>query len=595
MASLNGFIDYAKVYNRAVADEVLLRAKEEIFWYENEKSFLGVNKKPFISKDIIFWLEGKIINIQNEDEIVSLFMEKKEACFNDFDGSFILVLLDKRDFSLYIIRDRAGVNSFFYFKDEKRFIFGSSLKSFYHYPFFKKEIDLDSLALFLQYGYITHPYTIYKNTFKLNASSYVKIDLKDGKFEEKSYWNILDFYNDKIDLDEKNIIDKSESLLKKAIEKRYKISLSPKGSFLSSGYDSAAVALFLSQINSQKIDTYTIGFYESGYDEAPCAKKIADTIGTNHHEFYFSSDDAKGVIESMAEIYDEPFGDKAALPTVFLAKKTSKDVKAIFSGEGGDEVFATGGDMELFLKLNRCPLVVRKALSSLMREIPFSFIEKISFSNFPTRYEKWSNLLSRGDVVNFIKFKEQVMGIFEIKKLFLKDVFSKNPYFKEDEFYKIDEKNFLDMMLGIYFKVYMSDDELVKISKSLSFFGMELYEPFLDKDVVEFLAKVPVSIKQKRGIEKYILKEIVHKYIPKEIINRPKKGFSVPLYKWLRKDLSFYVNLYLQKERIERENIFDFREIDRIKNGFFEGKNEYTKRIWLLLIFEMWYEKQSAL
>lgn len=597
MAFLSGFIDYARVYNKAVADEMLLQAKEEIFWNESKESFLGINKRPLFEDDkIAVWVEGKIVNINNAKDVASLFMDKKEECFKYFDGSFILIILDKYGDFLYIVRDKAGIEPFYYFKTQNRFIFSSSLKKFYSYPFFKKEIDLDSLALFLQYGYIAHPYSIYKNTFKLSPASYLKIDFRKKNFQEFSYWNILKFYNEKIDMDENEIIDKSEELLFKAVEKRFSLSLSPKGSFLSGGYDSAAISLILSRISSKKIATYTIGFYEKGYDEAPFAKKIADIIASDHHEFYFSCDDAKTVMDSVAEIYNEPFGDKAALPTIFLSKKASKDIKEIFSGEGGDEVFATAGDMKLFLKLNKIPFFLRKTVSSLMKEVPLSVIEKFSFTNFSTRYEKWSNLLGKKDIVNFIKFKEQVMGISEIQKLFLKNISFKEPYFKEKGFEQIVEKeNFLDAMLGVYFNIYMSNDELVKVSQALTYFNIRLYEPFLDKKLIEFLAQVPVSLKQKYSVEKYILKKIVHKYIPQEIMNRPKKGFSVPLDRWLRKGLSFYIETYLGRERIEREEIFDFYEVERIKKEFFSGKNEYTKRIWLLLMFEMWYERQSAL
>ncbi len=596
MAFLNGFVDYEKFYNKAVADELLLKAKEDVFWYEYDKGVLGLNRRPLIYKEgVAVWVDGNIVDMKDGEEMVSLFKRKGEESFNDFDGGFVLVLLDAKNAFLYIVRDRSGIKPFYYFESENRFVFGSLLRDFYNYPFFNKELDLESLALFLQYGYITHPHTIYKNLFKLNAASYLEIDLKKKSVIEKSYWNILDFYNDKSDLEESKIKERSEYLLEKSVEKRYNSSSSPKGSFLSGGYDSAAVSLFLSRMSFEKIDTYTIGFYENGYDEAPFAKEIAKKIGSRHHEFYFSSEDARAVVESLPDIYDEPFGDKAALPTVFLAEKARGEIKSLFSGEGGDEVFATGGDMDLFLKINRFPLILRKCVSFLMREIPPSFIEKFSFTNFPTRYEKWSNLLKRGDMVNFIKFKEQVMGAMEIKKLFLRETLPKAPYFKEDEFFRVDEKNFLDMMLGVYFKVYMSDDELVKISNPAAFFGMELHEPFLDRELVEFLASVPVSLKRKNSVEKYLLKEIVHKYIPKEIMDRPKRGFSVPLDKWLREDLSSYLEIYLKKERIDRENIFDFKEIERIKKGFCEGKNEYAKRIWLLLMFEMWYEKQYAL
>ncbi len=568
---------------------------------DNRDLFNRLEGDYFEYKNVVILIDGYISEFEDREfdsldtlsRVGELFLKYGEDVFKKIDGSYILIIYDKERENLYVCRDRTGIKSLYCFENEEFFLFSTKINRLYSFTSIDKRINFDSLALYLQYGYISAPYSVYENVHKLKAGCYVKYDLKSGLIEEKNYWNIIDYYLEpKVRKSEEEILQISEELLKRSVENLLKISSSTPSAFLSGGYDSSIIALFLSKLSSQKIDTYTVGFFESGYDEAPFAKEIASFIGSNHFELYMTSKDARELLPKLGEFYDEPFGDKASLPTMMLLKKASLKRDSIFSGEGGDEVFATAGDLYFYKRFLKIPYFFRKSLSKAMKVVPFSLIEKIDFIyNFPTRYSKWQKLFSSENVIDFIRFKEQVLTNRELRGIFISETKSKQPYRELGEF---DLSDHLNQMLAVYLKIYMSNDELIKVSKAASGFGVELFEPFLNRRLMEFLARVDSSIKHKNREEKYILKQIIYKHMPRELLERPKRGFNVPLEIWFRGELRDMIEEYLSFERIKREGIFDPDRVEKFKNGFLEGRREYTKRVWLLLAFEIWYEKNGS-
>jgi len=509
-----------------------------------------------------------------------------------FNGMFAIAIYDKKNEKLILIRDRAGVKPLYYYFKDGLFMFASELKSFHQNPYFKKDIDINILGQYLQYGYILEPYSIFKHTHKLKAGHYLELKIENGEWKIKKYWDVADYYKKpKLDISDDEAIKETEKLLKSAFEYRM-VSDVPVGVFLSGGYDSSAVAAILQTNTTQKINTFTIGFKEKGFDEAVYAKQIAKHLGTNHTEYYCTQKDALQIIPTLAEIYDEPFGDSSAIPTILVSKLAKQDVTVALSADAGDEIFAGYSKYDTSLKyynaFNKLPFFTRKLLKSSMEKIDPKYIpfgHKIY--NFETRYEKIKNLLVSNSIANTMKQTSQLFTIDEIEKLLSNDFKEVKTNFDSET----HELSLLEEMLMVDYKTYLPDDILTKVDRATMSVSLEGREPMLDYRIVEFAAQLPDNLKYRNGQKKWILKQIVHKYLPKEMMDRPKMGFGVPLMEWFRDELKEMFLYYLNEERLEKESIFNVDEVVYLRDSFLSGRNSNARKLWNILMFEMWYER----
>jgi asparagine synthase (glutamine-hydrolysing) len=514
---------------------------------------------------------------------------------NKFNGMFAICIYDKSKEKIILIRDRAGIKPHYWYWKDNLFMFASELKSFHKHKYFNKIINKDALALYLQYGYILQPYTIFKNTYKLRSGHYLEVDLKTKKIADITYWNVIDFYNKpKLNISENDAIIQMEQLLKSAFEYRMIADVSV-GVFLSGGYDSSIVTALLQYYRTEKINTFTIGFYEKGFDESPYAKQVAEYLGTNHTEYYCTQKDAIEIIPKLVEIYDEPFGDSSAIPTALVSQLARKDVTVCLSADGGDETFA-GYDkyiktLKYHQKIRCIPKFVRKALSLVLGRVNIKMIPYSNkIGNFETKFEKIINLLNTDDPVSVMKYLTQPYTSKEVKKLLLDDVFEQKTNF--DNFNFINNKDDeINQMLAIDYQTYLVDDILTKVDRATMSVSLEGREPLLDYRIIEFVAQLPAKMKFRNGDRKWILKEIAHKFLPKEIMDRPKKGFSVPIADWFKDELKEYFLYYLNEERLNREGFFNSKEVVAQRDKYLSGYKENVERLWFLLIFEMWYER----
>jgi asparagine synthase (glutamine-hydrolysing) len=510
-----------------------------------------------------------------------------------FNGMFAITIYDRKTNKLIFIRDRAGVKPFYYYKKDSLILFSSELKSFHKHPDFQKEINKSSLSLYLQFGYIPEPHSIFKNTYKLKAGHYIEIDLKSQNFEEKKYWDVVDFYNKpKLDISQDEAIEKTEELLKSSFEYRM-VSDVPVGVFLSGGYDSSVVTAILQNQRSEKLNTFTIGFKEKGFDEAPYAKEVAKYLGTNHTEYYCTQKDALEIIPKLCELYDEPFGDSSAIPTTLVSALARKYVTVSLSADGGDEIFAGYSKytttMQYFNKFNSVPNSIKSIVSFGMDNINPKHIPILNKTyNFATRYEKINAILKAKNSVEAMKYTSEYFTKKEREKLLkvgfgdLQTNFDKNVANTNDE---------INQMLAIDYKTYMVDDILTKVDRATMSVSLEGREPLLDYRLIEFVSQLSSNLKYKNGDKKWLLKQITHKYLPKKMMDRPKQGFGVPLTEWFRDELKEYFMVYLDEKRIEKEGLFDSKEIIRLRDSYLLGNKENVQKLWFLLMFEMWYEK----
>jgi len=575
------YVDYSKrgdielgIAKTEPCKEIKHRGKfADIYFLEQETSLVE-------NSNFTVMVNGLVESFKSADKVLKIIEEIGiEETLKVVDGVFSLTVYDKSDEKLYISRDHFGVTQAYYYIDKDLLLFSNRLKAFKNCSLFKKEIDFNTLGQYLQHGYIVEPYTIFLNCYKVKSSHFLEIDLETKKISEYKYWDIVDFYNmPRLKLSEDEIIKTSEELLKKAIES--KVGDSKKvGAFLSGGYDSSAIVSLLSLNQNCNLHTYTVGFFDKEVNEAPFAKKIADHLNVKHKEHYFSADDLKDLIKNFAKVYDEPIADKAALPSILISSLAKSDVDIIFGGEGGDEIFASSGFLKKYKLLNSIPFPIKYIASLALKLLPKS-----------TRNEKWSKMLEQRNIENVIKYKDITQNFDTVDKLIISPLKERNIDFSDS---KIDPfSHYLDRIFPLVIKSYVVNNLLPKIYFSTNHYNIQPRVPYLDRKFVEFLAQVDIDIKQNFCINKYILKKILQKYIPSELIDRPKKGFDVPVGELLKSELRDILNLYINRERIEKEGIFKVDEVLELKKRFLHSNSYYDEQnIWNILVFELWYEE----
>jgi asparagine synthase (glutamine-hydrolysing) len=519
-----------------------------------KKSVIVYNGEIYNFKDIKKELIqfGYSFNTNSDTEVILKAFDKWGVkCVEKFRGMFAFAIL--KDNKLFVIRDRVGIKPLYYSFMEDKFLFGSELKSFEF--LINKKIDKNALYNFFSYGYIKHPLSIFEGVYKLSPGEYLIFDLDTKKIKKNKYWQL------KRDFKYENFsISDIENLLKESINLRL-VSDVDVGIFFSGGIDSTLVASLV----DQKLDLF---FMEFEGKENQNVEKISKILNKNLEKFVIFPKDIKEVFLDFSYIYDEPFGDNSAIPTMILSKYTSKKVKVVLSGDGGDELFF-GYDRYSYLK--------KYNFISKFLKLPFyRFLKDSHFKDKITKLaliDKYSiDILSRvyldTDLVKLLNFN------------FKKNFFEKNSF-----------DNRLDLLVMKYdLDGYLADYILTKVDRASMFYSLEAREPLLDHKVVEMAYNLPFEMKYKNNISKWALKKILEKYIPKELIYRDKEGFSFPLKSWIRDELK---DIYFEfvNEKNLNHNLLNKEEVMRTSNQFFNKGNINPLKVWFILVFQMWYKK----
>lgn len=540
--------------------------------------------------------KGHRFNTHSDTEVIlHSWREWGADAIHQWHGMFAIALWDEKLNEFICIRDRAGVKPLNYYWNDEFFIFGSELKALTCHPGFKKEINRNAVASFLQYACISYPHSIYQNSYKLPPGHLLRFNLSTKQYRIVQYWNVYDYYNKpKLTIGLNEAIDETESILEKAFQYRMVADV-PVGVFLSGGYDSSCVTALLQKNSTEKIKTFTIGTTDNKLDEAPYAKGIAQHLGTDHTEYYCTHNEALEIIPELAHYYDEPFADSSAIPTILVSRLARKKVTVALSADAGDEIFAGYNRYDYISrygkKLSAIPKPVRKVAVAAMESISS---EKIPYlrnkQNFHSRYDKLKNLLSDPSPSELLKNLSQVFTNKEIKELFNEPVSELTTAHSSTEL-KAGYSDPLSYMMAIDYQTYMVDDILQKVDRATMSVSLEGREPFLDQAIIEWAAQLPSEFKYYNGQKKYILKQIVHKYIPKEIMERPKMGFGIPIENWLNNELKNLVQEYLSEESMQQHGLFNVKEVRKTVTDFFNGRKEKHLKVWYLLTFQMWYRK----
>ena len=517
------------------------------------------------------------------------------ACLQKFIGMFAFTILDKPNKKLILVRDRAGVKPLYYYHNATNFLFSSELKSFCCHPSFIKKLNKEVLPHFFQNGYIPAPYCIFENCMKVDPGSYVEYDLTKRTLKTHYYWKVEDHYNNAPPQNsEEGILARLEKILEDAIDLRM-VSDVPVGIFLSGGYDSSLVTSVLAKKYGNTLNTFTIGFEDEAFNEANQAREIAEYLGTNHKEFYVKSSDLLELINQFPLVYDEPFGDSSALPTMLLSKLARKDVKVILSADGGDEIFF-GYSKYAFLTKYSFLLkngLLAKILRAAINNIPIKLAD-IANSLLP---RMWRNTNFRYKLNKFVR----AINSRNTKEMFL----NASSHVDESEVSKILNNSsssienakyfcgksfsFADNMMVSDYKNFLCDDVLTKVDRATMSVGLEGREPLLDHRIIEFVASVPHELKFKKNKSKYLLRQVLYKNLPPNLVDKPKTGFDVPLDLWLKSDLNFLVEKYFTIEKLSK-SIFNVDAVLNLKTQLNQNKEVNIHLVWYILVFQMWAE-----
>jgi asparagine synthase (glutamine-hydrolysing) len=517
---------------------------------------------------------------------------------------FAFAIWDASEKELFIARDRLGIKPLYYYHTDKAFIFASELKALMAFAPFERQIDCASFHLYLHYQYIPAPRTIFENTYKLEPGS--SLILSNGNLAKKQWWTLPGMNSEPVlsnPMVEEDALAALEHLLIQSVSDRM-ISDVPIGALLSGGMDSSLVVALMQKVNRDPIKTFSIGFKEEGYNEAPWAKKIALHLGTDHTELTISSADALSVIPQLPEIYDEPFADSSSIPTFLVSKLTRDWVTVALSGDGGDEQFA--GYVRYWMTetmtgwMRRLPVFLRKQMKHRLSGLPISKLsmfystvrpylpQRLQVENFQDKWQKIVSQLSQTKLSELYRMTVCIWPHPEILRL-TGNAPPSSSY--ESVFDRTHHLETLRRLMLVDQHTYLPDAMLTKVDRASMAASLEVRVPLLDHRVVAFTSQLPASLCYRHGKGKYLLGKLLSKYVPQHLIDRPKMGFGVPIAQWLKKELKELVTDYLSPAHLEREGRFDSQVVSHLIKEHMDGANNHQHRIWVLLMWEMWRER----
>jgi asparagine synthase (glutamine-hydrolysing) len=546
--------------------------------------------------------EGYTFTSTSDTEVVlKAFHRWGPDCVKEFRGMWGLALWDAREKRLTLSRDRFGVKPLYWSWNNGLFLFASELKAFPKHPHFNKRLSNKGLALYLQYGYIPAPYTIYENVYKLEQGFHLVFDGKEPV--KREYWDLRNHFaqtspsSDLAAMDEESVLKELEREMVESFKLRMVADV-PVGLFLSGGVDSSLLTALLQKEYTRPLKTFTIGFREPAFDEANYAREVSKVLGTEHSELYCTSQEAFEVIHRYPDLYDEPFADPSGIPTYLVSRLAREHVKVSVSADGADEQF--GGYTSYMMaakKLSRFDHSPFRPLLSVASRLlnndmisPLLGCNRMRIMRYRDKFAKLQRVLKYESPLKRHEAMEKHIALDEVKALVAGETAAIDRFVRYPEGYFDGLDPFAQMLLDDQ-SIYLPDDMLAKVDRASMAVALESREPFLDYKLVEFTSRLPTHYKIRNDIRKYALRRILGKYVPHHLFERRKLGFEIPLYDWFKSDLVKLFDAYLDEARIGREKIFNASAIAGLRSAATLGSKAATHKLWMLLVFEMWYER----
>lgn len=524
--------------------------------------------------------KGHIFKTKCDTEvIIHAYEEWGYACVEKFNGMFAFVLYDFNKDIVWIVRDRLGIKPLYYFWNNDVFICASEIKAILATKKIRPEINEKVLDSYFTLGYVPGPETMFKDIYKVNPGYFLIVKNRD--MASKEYWDFNNIKEKNYSLEE--IKEEVDKLLKDSVKKRL-MSDVPLGVFLSGGLDSSAVVSLMSEVVDNPIKTFTVSYDKKfNVGENEYAEIIARKFRTEHHVFQLEPENFLRSVQELVDFAEEPIVESAGIALYHMSKLARKHAIVLLSGEGSDELFA---GYFLYYFMNRInnlhkviPPVFYNMFSPLVNVLPQ--IKHVKYFDWLRRsginsYQGTSSYLTPN-----LKKEFYSLDFFANKGKYLEQTFS--GYFE-----KVKDKNsFINKMLYVDTKTWLVDDLLVKADKMTMAASIELRVPFLDHRLIELAASMPDNLKINKGSGKYILKQVMHNRLPKQIVHRKKMGFPVPTKHWFGKDIFKGLKQILMDEKSTFLH-FEKKGVEKLLNRHAEGKEDHSKLLMMLLVFNMW-------
>lgn len=524
-------------------------------------------------------------------------------------GMFAFALWDRQARTLTLARDRLGEKPLYYGWMGRLLLFGSELKALRAHPSFRREIDRDALALLMRHGYIGAPYSIYRGIRKLPPGTFLTLPVgAHAATAPIVYWSIRQVaeqgQSNPFRGSDQEAVTELERLLLDAVRGQMVADV-PLGAFLSGGIDSSTVVALMQAQASRPVQTFSIGFWEPGFNEAEHAQAIARHLGTRHTELYVTPEEALAVIPRLPALYDEPYGDSSQIPTALVAAMARRQVTVTLSGDAGDELFCGYSRYfwatSLWRHLRWVPRPLRRALAASLTALaparwdglfhrlgPF-IPHALRYSNPGDKVHKLAALVDARcpehlyrTLVSFWKETERLVPGSQTPHTLL-----------DDPVAWPDLPTFEQHMMYLDAATYLPDDILVKVDRAAMGVSLESRVPLLDHRVVEFAWRLPLSLKLRDGQGKWALRQVLYRYVPQDLVERPKMGFGIPLAAWLRGPLREWSGALLDPQRLRHEGWFDPVPVDLLWREHLQGRRNWSYHLWNILMFQEWLEAQA--
>jgi len=523
------------------------------------------------------------------EAIVHAYDQYGVDCPNHLRGMFAFAIWDDAKRELFLARDRVGKKPLLYAQIEGDLVFGSEFSALLLHPQISRDVNLEALDHYLSFMCIPAPMTAYRSIQKLEPGNWLR--WRNGEVTVQRYWQ-PDF-SKKLKIDEREAGEQTVEILRDAVRCRL-MSEVPLGAFLSGGIDSSAVVALMSQESSERIKTFSIGFEEQDFSELHHARRVAEHVGADHHEFIVRPD-AVEVLPMLVEHYGEPYADSSAVPTYYVARETRKHVTVALNGDGGDESFAgyeRYAAMQLAERYRKLPIFLRESvIQEVVSRVPASelgrgrvkaFKRFLQAASLPKvdRYMRWMSTFNNDLKTSLYSdaFRQELNGAQPVDLL--------RPWFAH-----VNGSGIVDAALNADIMTYLPNDLLVKVDIATMAVSLEARSPFLDHHVIEFAASLPERFKLRGLTTKYLLKKILRKLLPSENLNRRKMGFGVPIGHWFRGTMQPFLREVLLSERASRRGLFKPEVVRSLIDEHARAERDHSHQLWTFLMLELWFQR----
>ncbi|HEY0346508.1 MAG TPA: asparagine synthase (glutamine-hydrolyzing) [Pyrinomonadaceae bacterium] len=524
------------------------------------------------------------------EAIVNAYDEYGTECPKYLRGMFAFAIWDERAKSLFLARDRVGKKPLLYAQLNGQLVFGSEFMALLQHPDVSRDVNYEAIHHYLSFSCVPAPLTAYQAIRKLEPGH--SLLWKNGEMKLERYWQ-LDFSH-KISISEEEAGERVVDLLRDAVRVRL-MSEVPLGAFLSGGVDSSAIVALMAQESSEKVKTFSIGFEEQDFSELHHARRVAEHVGAEHHEFIVRPD-AMEILPTLVEHYGEPFADSSAVPSYYVSRETRKYVTVALNGDGGDECFA---GYERYAAMNLAqryakvlPAIIR---DGVIRNVARALPEFQSRANPLRKAQRFLTAASLSPVQRYLRW---VSAFDEQAKLNLysSDFRSETAAFStigflEPWFAKANGAGIVDASLLTDTMTYLPNDLLVKMDIASMTVSLEARSPFLDHHLMEFAASLPESLKLRGMTTKYLLKRVLKKFVPEENLTRAKMGFGVPIGHWFRGTMQPFLRETLLSEKALARGLFNRASVRQLIDQHVANKVNHEHRLWSLLMLELWFQR----